>query len=83
MIATRTISIKKSGWDRRADHGAGRRMLAVPQYVFAGVTSTALGLAHHGTLAVFVAGLLLCATSALIAFVVATRVTIDIIPASL
>jgi hypothetical protein len=38
--------------------------------------------AHEGTLAPFVVGLLLCVTSALIAFVVAARVTIDMAPAS-
>ena len=57
--------------------------LAAGRYVFAGVTGAALGLAHDGTLAPFVVGLLLCATGALIAFVVATRVTIDMAPASL
>jgi heme/copper-type cytochrome/quinol oxidase subunit 4 len=58
-------------------------MLAVPQHLFAGVTGTAPGLAHHGSLAAFVVGFLLYATGALIAFVVATRVTINIVPASL
>ena len=63
--------------------GSTSSLLGVLPYVFADVTGAALGLAHDGTLAPFVVGLLLCATDGLIAFVVATRVTIDVAPASL
>ena len=63
--------------------GSTSSLLGALQYVFAGVTGAALGLAHDGTLAPFGVGLLLCVTGALIAFVVAARLTIDMAPASL
>jgi MFS transporter, DHA1 family, multidrug resistance protein len=61
--------------------GSASSLLGVLQYVFAGGAGAALGLAHDGTLAPFVVGLLLCAAGALIAFVVATRLTVDATPA--
>jgi hypothetical protein len=89
VIATRSIPIKKSGGNgialvmksAPAGHtGSTSSLLGVLQYVFADITGAALGLAHDGTLAPFVVGLLLCATGGLIAFVVATRVTIHMAP---
>jgi MFS transporter, DHA1 family, multidrug resistance protein len=60
--------------------GSASSLLGVVQYVFAGVTGATLGIAHDGTVTPFVVGTLLCASGALIAFVVATRLTTDMAP---
>jgi hypothetical protein len=57
--------------------GAVSSLLGVLQYAFAGVSGAALALAYDATLAPFVAAMLLCAVGALIAFVVAIRLTTD------
>jgi len=52
-------------------------LLGVLQYAFAGVSGAALALVYDATLAPFITAMLLCAVGALIAFVVATRLTAE------
>jgi DHA1 family bicyclomycin/chloramphenicol resistance-like MFS transporter len=60
--------------------GSVSSLLGVLQYAFAGVTGAALALAYDATLTPFILTLLLCAGGALIAFVVATRMTAKTAP---
>ena len=57
--------------------GSVSSLLGVLQYAFAGVSGTALALAYDATLTPFITAMLLCAVGALIAFVVATRLTAE------
>ena len=57
--------------------GSVSSLLGVLQYAFAGVGGAALALAYDATLTPFIAAMLLCAVGALIAFVVATRLTAE------
>jgi hypothetical protein len=57
--------------------GAVSSLLGVLQYAFAGLSGAALALAYDATLTPFITAMLLCAVGALIAFVVATRLTTD------
>ena len=57
--------------------GSVSSLLGVLQYAFAGVSGAALALAYDATLTPFITAMLLCAVGALIAFVVATRLTAE------
>jgi hypothetical protein len=57
--------------------GSVSSLLGVLQYAFAGVTGAVLALAYDGTLTPFITSMLLCAVAALIAFVVATKLTAE------
>ena len=57
--------------------GSVSSLLGVLQYAFAGFSGAALALAYDATLTPFITGMLLCAVGALIAFVVATRLTAE------
>ena len=52
-------------------------MLGVLQYAFAGAIGAALALAYDATLTPFIMAMLSCAVGALVAFVVATRLTVE------
>jgi MFS transporter, DHA1 family, multidrug resistance protein len=57
--------------------GSVSSLLGVLQYAFAGVSGASLALAYDGTLTPFITSMLLCAVAALIAFVVATKLTAE------
>ena len=57
--------------------GSVSSLLGVLQYAFAGISGAALALAYDATLTPFITAMLLCAVGALIAFVVATRLTAE------
>ncbi|WP_157676530.1 hypothetical protein [Afipia sp. GAS231] len=57
--------------------GAVSSLLGVLRYAFAGVSGATLALAYDATLTPFITAMLLCAVGALIAFVVATRLTAE------
>jgi MFS transporter, DHA1 family, multidrug resistance protein len=57
--------------------GSVSSLLGVLQYAFASVSGAALALAYDATLTPFITAMLLCAVGALIAFVVATRLTAE------
>ena len=57
--------------------GSVSSLLGVLQYGFAGAGGAALALACDATLTPFITAMLLCAVGALIAFVVATRLTAE------
>jgi MFS transporter, DHA1 family, multidrug resistance protein len=57
--------------------GSVSSLLGVLQYAFAGAIGAALALVYDATLTPFIMAMLLCAVGALIAFVVATRLTAE------